>query len=129
MEVPAQLARVGIRVLAISDTKALGAMRRRYANHGGAVTLVAAENLIEGLIQFGAQPPAVVIIDLDEPKCDVLPVFRQIRHTHAGIKAIALTSDKAKGKAALKAGADAYLSKPLDLKALDALILPTAVVA
>lgn len=130
MEVPPQLARPALKVLAVlPDARVLAALRKRYANHGGRVELVPTANMIDGLIQFGAAAPAVVLLDLDVTDVDALAVCRQIRGTHSGIKVIAVTGDKAKQKLAMRSGVDAVLSKPLDLKALDTHILPQPVIA
>lgn len=128
MEVPADLQHHGLKVLAMAgDSKLLANLKRRYANHGGAVELVTAANGIEGLIRFGALSPQVVVIDLEAEGVDALEACRQISSCPGNKAKIIVLGAPAKEKQAMKAGATAFLAKPLDLKQLDSVLLPAAV--
>lgn len=133
MEVPPELERRAVRMLVVADdARLVAALRRRYGNHGGAVELLTASNGIEGLIQFGAHSPELVLLDLQAAGIDAMAVCRQIREcpvARARIIALLPEADAARARRALKAGAAACLHRPLDLKALDALVLPPARIA
>ncbi len=64
--------------------------------------------------------PDVILMDLVMPRGDGVEAIEEIKHLMPGVKIIALTSfgDKARVKAAMKAGADGYLLKDADGEAL-----------
>ena len=131
MELPPELKRKAVRVLAMGgDARQLAAMKKRYANHGGQVELTTAPDCIEGLIQYGHLVPEFVVIDLECPGIDPLAICRQLVACPGNkAKLVAVGGSPAKQKLALRAGVDAVLPKPLDLKALDGVLLPHAAVA
>ncbi len=62
--------------------------------------------------------PDVVLMDIMMPEMDGIAATRAIRRTCPDVRLIALTSDEAMAKAAIKAGAAAYLLKGSSIDAL-----------
>ena len=82
-----------------------------------------AEDGSEGGRRFYTEEPDLVLLDVNMPELDGWSVLQEIRSTH-GVPVIMLTvldsaNDKVKG---LAAGADDYITKPFDLKELEARI-------
>ncbi len=78
------------------------------------------------LAQIRANPPAVILMDLQLPGIDGLALTRQIKSDPAmkDIAIIAVTAYAMKGdqERALAAGCDDYVSKPIDTRALPGVI-------
>jgi CheY-like chemotaxis protein len=74
----------------------------------------------EGLRLARAQPPSLILMDLRLPGMDGYAALRQLREDSqtSGIPVVALTAQAMKGDeaAALKAGFDAYIPKPIDTR-------------
>jgi two-component system, chemotaxis family, chemotaxis protein CheY len=106
-----------MRILAIDDTKTLRdllAATLRQAGHD----VVEAVDGKEGLEQFDACLPDIVISDLNMPNCDGIEFTREARQRPHGetVPIIILTTEsdpaiKAQGR---KAGATAWMIKPFD---------------
>ena len=82
-----------------------------------------AEDGSEACRRFYTEEPDLVLLDVNMPELDGWSVLQEIRSTH-GVPVIMLTvldsaNDKVKG---LAAGADDYITKPFDLKELEARI-------
>ncbi len=82
-----------------------------------------AEDGSEACRRFFTEDPDLVLLDVNMPELDGWSVLHEIRSTH-GVPVIMLTvldsaNDKVKG---LAEGADDYITKPFDLKELDARI-------
>lgn len=79
---------------------------------------------VERAAQFG---PALILMDVQMPELDGLEAIRQLRATEqfAATPIIALTALAMPGdrERCLAAGADVYLSKPVSLKELAAIVL------
>ena len=78
------------------------------------------------LAAIAAHPPDVILMDLQLPGVDGLALTRQLKEDAATehIAIIAVTAYAMKGdrEKALAAGCDAYVTKPIDTRALPALI-------
>jgi len=74
----------------------------------------------EGLRLARAQRPSLILMDLRLPGMDGYAALRQLRGDSqtSGIPVVALTAQAMKGdeEAALKAGFDAYIPKPIDTR-------------
>lgn len=120
----------GLRVLVIDDqepTLAFLAATFRRAE----AEVATARSVREGLVQFQAFAPDVVVCDLAMPEEDGFAFLREVRAlptTSRSAKIVAVTAfgrpeDR---KEALVAGFDAYLKKPLDPQELAACVLELA---
>lgn len=90
------------------------------------LTLEAASNGYEGLIKVGTFSPDVLLLDLNMPRIDGLEVCRRIKGdpATAATRIIAVTGfpDQFTERAARDAGADAFLIKSFDIRALRTLL-------
>lgn len=86
-------------------------------------TATSAEDAIEILATYR---PALVLVDIRLPGMSGLELARRLRAdaVHARVVIIAVTANAMKGdrEAALEAGCDAYVTKPIDTRALPALL-------
>ena len=77
-----------------------------------------ASNGEEAIAQALKEKPDLIILDIQIPRMDGYEVAHALKHSHevSHIPIIALTAHAMKGdeEKALKAGCDAYVSKPLD---------------
>jgi len=81
----------------------------------------------QALDMLAAYSPKLLLVDIRLPKMDGLSLVKLLRAEprHAGMKIVAVTASAMKGdeKTALDAGCDAYVTKPIDTRALPALLL------
>jgi two-component system, cell cycle response regulator DivK len=74
----------------------------------------------EGLRVARAQPPSLILMDLRLPGMDGYAALHQLRGDSqtSGIPVVALTAQAMKGdeEAAMKAGFDGYIPKPIDTR-------------
>jgi len=82
---------------------------RAYAD----VTITEAANGTEGLHAAAAQRPDLIISDCHMPIMDGLELVRTLRAQGAATPILLLSSEPSVAKAALLAGANAFLTKPL----------------
>ena len=80
----------------------------------------------EAMAAIAANRPALILMDLQLPGIDGLELTRRLKADPAtrDIKVIAVTAYAMKGdqEKALEAGCDGYVTKPIDTRALPALI-------
>ena len=82
-------------------------------------SIVVASNGAEGLACVTAQAPDLVVTDVNMPVLDGLELLRQLRADgHADLPVIVLTARADQRAAAIAAGADAFLVKPVPLRQL-----------
>jgi DNA-binding response OmpR family regulator len=76
------------------------------------------------LAWIAASPPDLVLLDIMMPGMNGLEFMRQLPASAAGMPIIVVTAvgDEEVGRAALKAGAADYVTKPIDLKYLEVTI-------
>lgn len=78
----------------------------------------------EGLSKFQASLPLAVVLDLRMPDMEGMEVLEKIKESDPNIPVIMLTAygDIETAVKAIKLGADQFLTKPVDLHALDSII-------
>jgi|GEM_PF-2433332 len=119
----------GLRVLAVDDNRINLTVVQRALELEGAMVSLAADGL-QALQRLRSQPGQfdVVLMDIQMPVMDGLTATREIRQDPAlsGLPVIALTAGvlAEERQAALDAGADDFLAKPLDLKQMNTVLAP-----
>lgn len=111
-----------MRILLIEDDAAIREMlSRRLALRGHAVELAADGE--QGLAMIRASPPEVVLLDHGLPGMSGWDVARALRAdpAYASLPIIALTAHAGEPsrREAMAAGCNRFLSKPVDMKALE----------
>jgi len=85
-------------------------------------TLLEAANAHEGLQQALAQPPDLILMDINLPEIDGYTTTARLKATPglAAVKVVALTANVMKGdrEKTLAAGCDGYIQKPIDVDQL-----------
>ncbi len=108
-----------MRILVIEDERQLaGHITRALSRHGHC--LAAVHDGAEGLGAAIADPPDLVLLDLNLPGLDGLTVLERLRAAQSPARVLVLTArgevgDRIKG---LHAGADDYLAKPFSMDEL-----------
>src|SRR5690348_7426481 len=117
-------------LLAIDDQAAvLHAIRRAF--QGSDIAVATAATGAEGLELVAGRAPDVVLVDLILPDLSGLDVFDRIRRIDRRIPVIIMTGEATADSAidAIRRGAFDYVTKPLELDALRALVDRAAEVA
>jgi CheY-like chemotaxis protein len=111
------------RVLVVEDDEAIRSMLAILLEQGDAFALEFASDGAEALRRAADHPPQVVVLDLVLPKVDGLEVARRLRAEPATRLAwiVAISAQQAR-EAALAAGCDEFLAKPLDIAVLEAAV-------
>ncbi len=110
-----------MRILVIEDERQLaGHITRALSRHGHCLSAV--HDGAEGLQAAIADPPDLVLLDLNLPGLDGLAVLGKLREAQSPARVLVLTArgevgDRVKG---LHAGADDYLAKPFSMDELAA---------
>ena len=109
------------RILLVEDNEANLLMTQDYLESYG-YQVIPARDGDEALTMMDENPPDLVLMDIQMPGMDGFEVLRRIRlqPRFASVPIIALTALAMPGdrERCLKAGADEYLSKPVELKFL-----------
>ena len=119
----------GLRVLAVDDNRINLMVVQRALKLEGAMVSLAADGL-QALQRLKTQPGQfdVVLMDIQMPVMDGLTATREIRQDPelSGLPVIALTAGvlAEERQAALDAGVDDFLAKPIDLKQMNAVLAP-----
>lgn len=106
-------------VLIVDDEPAVRDALRRSLRFEGYQTRVASDGL-EALEQVAADPPELVVLDVQMPRMDGLTVTRRLRAAGDRVPILMLTARDTVGDrvTGLDAGADDYLVKPFELDEL-----------
>lgn len=106
-------------VLIVDDEPAVRDALRRSLRFEGYQTRVASDGL-EALEQVAAEPPELVVLDVQMPRMDGLTVARRLRAAGDRVPILMLTARDTVGDrvTGLDAGADDYLVKPFELDEL-----------
>jgi two-component system cell cycle response regulator DivK len=110
------------RILYIEDNVANLALVRKVLEHSGEYQVVGADTGEDGLAAAQADPPALVLLDLDLPGIDGISLAKLMRADPrlAAIPIVALSAGvmKQEREQALAAGCAAFLEKPFEISAL-----------
>jgi CheY-like chemotaxis protein len=110
------------RILIVDDNEVNSAMLSDYLGYKGFNTVILSSGH-EALLRIAEINPDVVLMDIQMPGIDGLEVIRKVRKMQGAIKnvgmialtALAMSEDRQK---CIDAGADDYVSKPVDLDVL-----------
>jgi two-component system response regulator HydG len=108
------------RILVVDDDPAArSALEQFLGGQGYAVD--AAEDGVAALEISSERPPDVVVTDLDMPRMNGMDLLKKVREQEGAPPVIVVTSlsDFSAAVQAMRAGAEDYLTKPLDLDALE----------
>ena len=111
-----------MKVLLIEDDEQIMGLLKAYFETKGH-SVAAAGDGVEGLTQFNADRPELVLLDIGLPKLDGWAVLEAIRTANV-VPVVLLTAldDTESVVKGLALGADDYLIKPFDVRELDARI-------
>jgi two-component system response regulator HydG len=108
-----------LRVLVVDDEPAArSALERLLIGEGYGVTT--AEDGQAALARVRENAPDVVVTDLQMPRMDGMALLKAVRESHRDLPVIVATSmqDLSAAVTAMRAGAEDYLTKPIDFDAL-----------
>ncbi len=112
-----------MRIFLVEDERQLsGHIARALIRQGHAVTTF--HDGLDGLAATLAEPPDLVVLDLNLPRLDGLSLVAKLRTAQCAVRVLMLTArgevgDRVRG---LQAGADDYLAKPFSMDELAARI-------
>ena len=105
-------------VLIVDDEEDIvNIVKAYFERHTGYTTRTASDG-ITALIEVGRTKPDLMILDIMIPGVDGIEVCRRIKADSTNKTAIIAISGQSDEKRILEAGADAFMSKPLDLERL-----------
>src|SRR5687767_11162069 len=106
-------------ILVVDDDQAIRWMLAEALQSWGFAS-IEADSVAEGLKQFQAEMPAVVLLDIDLPDGSGLDVLREIKREHADAIVIMITGNIQVDNtiSALRGGAYDFIGKPLNLEEL-----------
>jgi CheY-like chemotaxis protein len=116
---PAALSSGAFSILVVEDDEDVSKMIQTFLLEQNGYKVNSAADGITALLAVGRDRPDLLILDVKIPGVDGVEVCRQIKadpKSQTAIIAISGQTDSA--DRVIKAGADAFLSKPLDLEAL-----------
>jgi CheY-like chemotaxis protein len=117
---------VPARVVYVEDNAANFALVRKVLEHGGPYRVVGAKTGEEALLLIAADPPALVLLDLDLPGMDGFEVARRLQGDEAlariPIVAISASVMKQERQLALDVGCRGFVEKPFDIAELRAIV-------
>jgi len=107
------------RILVVDDDHIAAEAMARLLRARGFSTSTASDG-VDALAEARRDPPEIVITDLRMPNMDGVDLCRSLRELDPDLPVIVVTSDAdtPSAIASLRAGADDYLSKPIDIDAL-----------
>ena len=120
---PSTPSKADIRVLVVDD-EASGRMALVQLLEQDGYTLDSAEDGFTALRIAGEHPPDLVITDLRMPGMDGVELLVRLRERSSDLPVIVVTSlgDVESAVAAMRAGAEEYLAKPIDAGALEIVV-------
>jgi CheY-like chemotaxis protein/phosphoribosyl 1,2-cyclic phosphodiesterase len=118
----ADLPRQALSVLVVDDDEDLRILARKSLTRAG-YTIVEAENGLEALEKIAADPPGLVVLDLNMPGIDGFEVLRRLRADDAtrDLAVLVLTAqgDEESARRSFELGATDFLAKPFTPPQLD----------
>ena len=116
---PAVLVDEKFNVLIVEDEEEIAAILRAYFERQGGFDIHCANDGITALIEVGRAKPNLLILDIMIPGVDGIEVCRRIKADATNQTAIIAISGQPEWEnRILQAGADSFMSKPLDLERL-----------
>ncbi len=116
---------MGINILYIEDNPDNMTLVRRVMEAAG-YTMLQAKTGLEGIAIAEKEKVDLILLDINLPDVDGYEIARRIRHStkrhlvHIPIIAITANALKGDAEAALAAGCDVYMSKPINIHELRA---------
>jgi CheY-like chemotaxis protein len=112
------------RVYICDDSPEYRLLLRMVLSDEGAVVVGEGADGLECLEGAAATHPEVVLLDLNMPRLGGLETLPRLREALPGVKIVVLTTSKAleSEAAAMAAGADAYVYKPIDATSVPQLV-------
>jgi two-component system response regulator HydG len=111
------------RILVVDDEEgARSGLAKLLSGEG--YTVDTAEDGVAALERVSEAPPDAVVTDLQMPRMDGLELLKSLREKDRSLPVIVATSvqDLSAGVSAMRAGAEDYLTKPIDFEALTVVI-------
>src|SRR5438128_3815089 len=113
---PAPLVEGKFSVLIVDDEEEIVSIVKAYFQRQGGFEISTASDGISALIEVGRAKPDLLILDIMIPGVDGVEVCRRIKAGQAAKTTIIAISGQAEmEERILKAGADVFLTKPIDL--------------
>src|SRR5438093_1186588 len=112
------------RVYICDDSPEYRMLLRMVLADAGAIVVGEGADGDECIAGAAATDPSIVLLDLNMPGLSGLEALPRLRETLPGVKIVVLTTSKAaeSEQAAMAAGADAYVSKPIDATSVPRLV-------
>jgi DNA-binding NarL/FixJ family response regulator len=112
------------RVYICDDSPEYRMLLRMVLADAGATIVGEAEDGTDAIAQAAATQPSIVLLDLNMPGINGLEALPKLREALPGVKIVVLTTSKAieSQTAAMAAGADAFVSKPIDASSVPRLL-------
>jgi excisionase family DNA binding protein len=120
-QIPTPAAMVGghFKVLIVEDEDDIINIIKSYFERHSAYTVLSANDGVTALIEVGRSKPDLIVLDIMIPGVDGIDVCRRIKADASNTTAIiAISGQPENEKKVLQAGADAFMSKPIDLPKL-----------
>jgi excisionase family DNA binding protein len=118
---PASLLDAKFNVLIVDDEEEIANLLKTYFQRQGGYEISLASDGISALISVGRIKPDLLILDIMIPGVDGVEVCRRIKADSTNKTAIiAISGGTVSEKKVLQAGADVFLTKPVDLDRLNA---------
>ena len=116
---PASLVDGKFNMLIVEDEEEISQMMKTYFERDGTYQVTTASDGITALIEVGRVKPDLLILDIMIPGVDGIEVCRRIKANNSNSTIIiAISGQPEAEKKILHAGADVFLSKPIDLDKL-----------
>ena len=117
---PASLVEGGnFNILIVDDEPEIAQIIKTFLEREGGLEISTASDGITALIEVGRNKPDVLILDIMIPGVDGIEVCRRIKAgPAAGTVIIAISGQPELEKESLQAGADVFMTKPLNLEKL-----------
>jgi DNA-binding NarL/FixJ family response regulator len=112
------------RVYICDDSPEYRMLLRMVLADAGAVVVGEGADGLECIEGAAAADPSVVLLDLNMPGLSGLETLPKLRESLPGVKIVVLTTSRNADseRAAMAAGADAYVSKPIDATSVPQLV-------
>lgn len=109
-----------IKVLLVDDDKYLQTVYRTLFDVGNFEVIAQAYDGVEALEKYSdlEEKPDVILMDQRMPRMDGITSMRELKNVNPDVKVIFLSADVESKSNAFRAGASAFLSKPVRIEVL-----------